>query len=336
MASGSNGSNTQLSAGAGHNGPECNSHREAWILISETQSDGGTGAASHRTAPQRRGPGCSAEPGNRAGRCSEEEEPPDPLDRNGAAEPLRGAPPPTAPSPDPRSRRRRTRARLRPASSRPRPRARPPQPDGPPRPRPPGPQQAGTRPTSRPAGPGGFCCVRAERPASARGRLERPAQPAARSRSRSRRAPHSLFGRRADSPRRRCASPRCNFISSSAAGHAHGARSPRTRMREGKSRGHPFPPTPPARRPAHAREHRVTAAARRAGRLPAAGGGSAPAGLAGTPTSPHRAGPEVRIGTGRGPVHWSADPVFLKGVGCDSQPGHMSRLWVQSLVGAFT
>lgn len=101
MASGSNGSNTQLSAGAGHNGPECNSHREAWILISETQSDGGTGAASHRTAPQRRGPGCSAEPGNRAGRCSEEEEPPDPLDRNGAAEPLRGAPPPHGSLPRP-------------------------------------------------------------------------------------------------------------------------------------------------------------------------------------------------------------------------------------------
>lgn len=61
-------------------------------------------------------------------------------------------------------------------------------------------------------------------------------------------APHSLSGRLGTlSRRRRCASPPCNFISSSAAGHAHGARSPRTRMREGSSReGLP-------RRSAHAR-----------------------------------------------------------------------------------
>lgn len=244
MASGSNGSNTQLSAGAGHNGPECNSHREAWILISETQSKA-TAARVHRATGQL----CSA---------ADRDAPPSTAAARGGARrrnhPILwteagpgspSGPPPTPPSPDPRSRRRRTRARLRPASSRPRPRARPLQPDGPPRPRPPGPQQAGTRPTSRPAGPGGFCCVRAGRPASARGRLEGPAQPAPRSHSRSRRAPHSLSGRRAHSPRRRCASPRRNFISSSAAGHAHGARSPRTRMREGKSREHPFPPTPP-------------------------------------------------------------------------------------------
>lgn len=50
-------------------------------------------------------------------------------------------------------------------------------------------------------------------------------------------APHSLSGRLGTlSRRRRCASPQCNFISSSATGHAHGARSPRTRMREGRSR----------------------------------------------------------------------------------------------------
>lgn len=49
--------------------------------------------------------------------------------------------------------------------------------------------------------------------------------------------PHSLSGRLGTlSRRRRCASPQCNFISSSATGHAHGARSPRTRMREGRSR----------------------------------------------------------------------------------------------------
>lgn len=49
-----------------------------------------------------------------------------------------------------------TRTSLGPASGRPRPPERPPRPDGPPHPRPTGPQQAGTRPTSLPEGPGGF------------------------------------------------------------------------------------------------------------------------------------------------------------------------------------
>lgn len=41
---------------------------------------------------------------------------------------------------------------------------RPPQPDGPPHPRPLEPLQAGTRPTSRPAGPGGFRSARGPTP----------------------------------------------------------------------------------------------------------------------------------------------------------------------------
>lgn len=49
-----------------------------------------------------------------------------------------------------------TRTSLGPASGRPRPQERPPRPAGPPHPRPPGPQQAGTRPTSLPEGPAGF------------------------------------------------------------------------------------------------------------------------------------------------------------------------------------
>lgn len=105
---------------------------------------------------------------------------------------------------------------------------------GPHRVRQPGPRQARTRPTSRPTGPGSFPFrARPNAPASARVRRGRARSPWFRSPARAG-DPHSLTGRLgALSQRRRCASPRCNFISSSAAGHAHGARSPRTRMREG-------------------------------------------------------------------------------------------------------
>lgn len=75
--------------------------------------------------------------------------------------------------------------------------------------------------------------------------------------------PHSLAGRRgALSGGSRGASPLCNFISSSAAGHAQGSRSPRTRMTEGgggslggRQLGS-----------AHARHSQVTAAERSEGR----------------------------------------------------------------------
>ncbi|XP_053076867.1 translation initiation factor IF-2-like [Acinonyx jubatus] len=90
------------------------------------------------------------------------------------------------------------------------------------RPRPSAPTSAGVQPL----GPEGE--LRRGRSCS-----PRPGSPA-----RPPRAPHSLTRRLDALPRRRrCAFPQCNFISSSAARHAHGARSPRTRMREGRSRG---------------------------------------------------------------------------------------------------